>query len=669
MKHIARNLIILGIFFLSIAFTMKASDSIPLPKVYTVGLPNVPGFMGLNEDNKPEGFPIELFMYMAEQNNIKYRWVVGSWSELYAMIQKGTLDVLPGTQLSDERKEFLDFLNASIYTMWSELYVLERASFKNIYKLKGQKIGMVNGDNNGIGFDKYIRDFEIDFEKVYYQSHGELFEGLRKHEIFAAAGPSANMMENHIDNIRSTGIFYNPTSSNYAFPKGTNIELQEILNQCLDSLKNQTGSFYFKLYHHYGLASISQSAAKIPRWIIIGLYLIVPFIFIIIVFIIILRIQVRRKTVQLKHRESNLKERAIYLQEAMKVGEMGTWVILANSKHFVWSREIYNLMGMKHRNRVSLMETLRIIHPEDRKKALDTFRNSKQNMKGFDMEIRLRKPDRSYIHSKQIGVLIRGDEHSADRVLGIMHDISAQKLYENELVEAKLKAEESEQLKTAFLANMSHEIRTPLNAIIGFTELMATTKQSETNKQRYSQIILNQNKLLLKLINDIIDIAKLESGSTKLNHTKEIAVRPFMEEIYAGFTDYNKKLDFKLQLNGNPDCTILTDSVRLNQILNNLITNALKYTEEGSVELGFHLMKKSDEIIFYVKDTGMGIPEKMHDSIFERFHQVDAMQQGAGLGLPISKSLAQLLGGRIEIKSEVGQGSEFCLILPISRSF
>lgn len=239
-------------------------------------------------------------------------------------------------------------------------------------------------------------------------------------------------------------------------------------------------------------------------------------------------------------------------------------------------------------------------------------------------------------------------------------DVTKQKLAENELRLAKEKAEESDHLKSAFLANMSHEIRTPLNAIVGFSGLLAMTEESE-EREEYINIINNNNELLLQLINDILDLSKIEANTLEFVYS-DIDINQLLCDIEQ--TSRLKAAD-GVQVSfveKMPHCIIRTDKNRLSQVITNFINNAIKFTKEGSIRFGYK--HKENQLIFYVSDTGCGIDKKIKDSVFQRFVKLDSFAQGTGLGLSISQMIVQKLGGEIGVESEIGQGSTFWFTLP-----
>jgi len=259
----------------------------------------------------------------------------------------------------------------------------------------------------------------------------------------------------------------------------------------------------------------------------------------------------------------------------------------------------------------------------------------------------------------------------------IFRDITKIKEAEDKLKNAVQKAEEADTLKSMFLANMSHEIRTPMNAIIGFSEILSDQDLTKRERQEFINYITQGSNTLMDLIEDIIDITKIEAGQIKINFASS-DVNELMDELYATFLkmkNKNGKQAIELRLNKphvEEGFAITTDPSRIRQILSNLIGNALKFTDEGYIEFGFNLIDQN-QIVFYVKDTGIGIPKDKQDLIFERFGQIEDSagreKKGTGLGLSISQKLSGLLGGSLKVESEVGVGTTFYLNMPIDRDY
>ena len=230
-----------------------------------------------------------------------------------------------------------------------------------------------------------------------------------------------------------------------------------------------------------------------------------------------------------------------------------------------------------------------------------------------------------------------------------------------ELLKAKEAAEISNHLKSAFLANMSHEIRTPLNAIVGFSNVLAYT-EDENERQEYIKIIENNNTLLLQLIGDILDLSKIEAGVFEFVYSKVNLNVLLMEVIRAARLRLKNDSVVVEFVECLPECVICSDVNRLMQVMNNLITNAIKFTAKGSIRVGYRL-REDESLYFYVSDTGCGIPADKLKEVFGRFVKLNSFQQGTGLGLSICESIVTRLGGQIGVMSEVGQGSTFWFTL------
>ncbi len=302
------------------------------------------------------------------------------------------------------------------------------------------------------------------------------------------------------------------------------------------------------------------------------------------------------------------------------------------------------------------------IHKEDRERVKRAYKDLIEGRTN-----KVREEYRVVSHEKsgyrmdwveaQAAVEKRDENGKPLTLVGSSQVITQRKKMEQELVDARDKAEESNRLKSAFLANMSHEIRTPLNAIVGFASMLNLTEEIE-EREEYVKIIENNNELLLQLIGDILDLSKIEAGTLEFVEAP-VDINDLLEETTMSLQlraeTKGLKVEFKDRL---PECTILTDRNRLNQVLINLITNSIKFTETGGITVGYSL-QEDGLLRFYVTDTGCGIaPEKQAD-IFSRFVKLNSFAQGTGLGLSICKTIVNRMGGEIGVVSEPGKGSTF----------
>lgn len=267
--------------------------------------------------------------------------------------------------------------------------------------------------------------------------------------------------------------------------------------------------------------------------------------------------------------------------------------------------------------------------------------------------------------------------HGKDLLYSIVHDITELTKTQKELLIAKEKAEESDKLKSAFLANMSHEIRTPMNAILGFSSLLVNPDNSSEKTNQFIDIINNSGIQLMCIINDIIDISKIESNQLSITFSS-ISVNKTLENIFkvlqkSSIDKGKENINMHLHLPANnKDYQIVTDEVRFIQIYNNLLSNAIKFTPSGSITIGYQEIHKSNQsyLEFYVKDTGYGIPKSKFEHIYERFVQISEnnYREGNGLGLSITKGLVLLLGGTIRLESQLNVGSTFFFTLPLQET-
>lgn len=259
-------------------------------------------------------------------------------------------------------------------------------------------------------------------------------------------------------------------------------------------------------------------------------------------------------------------------------------------------------------------------------------------------------------------IRVDGDELSSPIIVSIEWDITELEMIKRELQSSKEKAEMSDSLKSAFLANMSHEIRTPLNAIVGFSNILAETDVLE-EKQEYAEIIENNNALLLQLINDILDLSKIEAGTLEFVYS-DVDVNTLLSDLERSMSkrvvNENVRLMFERK---EKDCYVSIAKNRLMQVIINLLTNAIKFTDQGSISYGYSCLNKK-MLRFYVSDTGRGISVEQQEAIFDRFVKLDSFAQGTGLGLSICRMIVDHLGGEMGVESEIGKGSTFWFTFP-----
>ena len=345
------------------------------------------------------------------------------------------------------------------------------------------------------------------------------------------------------------------------------------------------------------------------------------------------------------------------LSLALNAGKLSSWNY--NIKEGLFYKFDVHIENIEKRSLKSIYES---IHPDDRNKFMALLEAVAHKQKLPENRIILRVLENNatdYSYSSFTYSAVEDEAGNIVVITFIQRDITEDIIYQQNLITAKNKAEEADKLKSTFLANMSHEIRTPLNAIVGFSELLTETDDTE-EKFEYKQLIETNSEILLKLIGDILDLSKIEVGSIDINRQK-LNVCQLCDELYRSFQQRikNPKVTLKL-INPYTKCIANFDKYRFMQIFTNFATNAIKYTPQGEIVMGYECMP--GQVRIYVKDSGIGIPEEKKHRIFSRFEKLDTFAQGTGLGLSICKAIADATGGEVGFKSKANVGSEFWYI-------
>ena len=376
--------------------------------------------------------------------------------------------------------------------------------------------------------------------------------------------------------------------------------------------------------------------------------------------------------VVVKRTEKFLADNVVRLSLMLEAGNVFPWFADIVSGKIEIGDELFKAYGVDrkefHDDFFRMTTFVASIYPDDRGifEAIYNSLLAGESCK-IDLELRLDLLNTGVYKWVDLkGVAQEFDERGkVTKVLGFIADIQKRRDDEQALIEAKQRAEESDCLKSAFLANVSHEIRTPLNAIVGFSEVIAHT-ESECEREEYLDIVKANSNLLLHLINDILDLSRIESGKMEFID-ENIQMDELCEELRQ-MHQMRIKNDVKIIFERPAaSLTIVSDSHRLRQLYSNLISNAIKYTEKGAITFGYKL--KGDMMEGYVRDSGSGIPAEKLNNVFGRFEKLDLLKQGFGLGLSICKSILDKMGGEIWVESELGVGSCFYFLIPCNGTF
>ncbi len=362
------------------------------------------------------------------------------------------------------------------------------------------------------------------------------------------------------------------------------------------------------------------------------------------------------------------------LEQAQKIASLGSWEWDIVNKKLYCSDEIFKILEVNKDEtwENSLSWLANFIAPHEKSKIYKGFLASINTGLKYEIDfpVNAMNGERKIVHSQSM--VFNDVSGKPLSLMGTWIDISDRIRFEKMLKEAKSRAEESDKLKSAFLANMSHEIRTPMNAVLGFANLLKREHIDEKTRYEYIDHIVQSGEGLIKLINDIVDISKIESNQLKIDKGP-VRINEVLEQIYNRYEELlllknnpGIKLVYEAAM-PDPDFTIITDPYRLQQILSNLLNNAIKFTPQGEIKFGYNIVKS--ELLFFVQDDGIGIPDDKKEEIFKRFGKLEDPERmnksGTGLGLSIAKSLLELLGGRIWLDKNEEKGARFCFSLPL----
>jgi PAS domain S-box-containing protein len=374
----------------------------------------------------------------------------------------------------------------------------------------------------------------------------------------------------------------------------------------------------------------------------------------------------------LKARESAVKSELLY--RGIVDNLMGGYYRAdAEGKLIIASSSAENIIGFALKDFLGKPITSFYVNPAERDSFIEQI---KKDGKVYKFAAEFITKNRGNIIIETNAKIIYNDKGEYNGVEGIFYDITEdlalKKKWERELIAAKEKAEEGDQLKTKFLQNMSHEIRTPLNAILGFSSFIEDPELSAEERELYSDIIQKSGNQLLQIVDEIMEMSILESKNVSLAE-EPICINTLLLDLYQMFEMKAKEKNLRFNLNktlNDKQSTLITDKAKLTKILRNLLENAIKYTDSGFVEYGY--LQEGDKITFYVKDSGIGILPENQKKVFDRFIQesdnLADIKGGLGLGLSITKENVTLLGGEISLKSQLGEGTEFYVTFPYRKS-
>lgn len=694
----------IALIVLSLGATVVLADN----RVVRVGVYENAPKVFIESSGKPAGIFIDVIEQIAKSEGWRLEYVSGTWTQGLDRLEKGEIDLMPDVAYTAEREKKYAFHKVPVLSSWYQIYAPKGGNIHSLLDLKGKRILVLDRSVQQQAFAELSRGFGLNVSLIAVPDYKTMFEEV-------AAGRADAAITNRFYGMRhakqyglvDTAVVFEPSDLFFAAPRKASPRLLDAIDRHLSAMKIEPQSEYFASLKRW---TSEEVQFKVPIWLQMTALVAAVILILSLAGSVVLKRQVNERTRELRQinqemeqrivdrteklEETNKKlsqeieertktEKALAKSEAMyrdlvesansailrwtAAGEI-TFINKFAQQFFEFSAE--EILGK------NIMGTI-VPEVETSGRVLSSMvKDVVQNPGAYEGHVNenIRK------NGERVWVAwtnkpLMDESGRMVEILSIGTDITKlveaqSKLRETigELDRAKERAESADRLKSAFLATMSHELRTPLNSIIGFTGILLQRLGGPLNEEQDKQLkmVYNSAKHLLELINDVLDISKIEAN--QLN----VFMEPFdlsesIDKVIKSSHPLADKKGIELTASVDPDIRLITsDRRRVEQILLNLISNAVKFTEQGFVRL--HGEKRGGRIVLSVQDSGIGIKEEDRGLLFNAFQQIESgitrKYDGTGLGLSICKKLAHLLGGEIEVASEWGKGSTFSFILP-----
>ncbi len=627
------------------------------------------------ESGKPAGIFIEIIEHIAKIEGWTLRYVPGTFGEGLDRLAKGEIDLMPDVAYSAEREGVYSFHKVPVLTSWFQVFAPTGSGIRSIVDLNGKRILVLDRSVQHTAFIRLSTAFGVRSDIITVPDYKTMFEAVAKGEADAAVTNTYYGIRHAKKyGLEDTAVVFEPSELFFAAQENAPRQVLDRIDKHLFALKKDHQSMYYASLKRW---TSEDLRFKLPAWLqimglMVGLALVMS-----VAGGFVLKHQVNVRTRELKQinqeMECRIAERTAELaavnDEQRTVFESaGAGIVFLRDRVIVrCNRKAEEIGGWAPGELIG--KSTRIWYPDDesyvtgRKKVYaqlatgETYRQEHQvvrkNGSVFWARLSLRAVDKD--------APIKG-------AVAIVEDITAEHDAAEKLVNAMEAAQAADRIKSAFLATMSHELRTPLNSIIGFTGILLQGLAGPLNQEQQKQLTMVQSssRHLLALINDVLDISKIEAGELVL-FPEPFTLRQFLEKTVKMISPLAKKKGIDLRLDiSDAVGTITTDQRRLEQVVLNLLNNAVKFTEKGHVSISCRM--ENDHYLLSFSDSGVGMrPEDVPD-IFQPFRQIDSgltrKHEGTGLGLSICRKIIDMMGGSISVESRWGEGSTFTVRLP-----
>jgi len=741
--------------FLAMCGAVYGTEGLKLPDSLKIGVYNNPPKLTISPDGTVSGFHISLLDAILEGTGIRKEYVVDTWDDIVAKLERGEIDMLLDMAYSEERSHNFDFTSVSVITNWGVVYASQLSSINSITDLDGTRVAVMKDSiyaSGEQGVKKLAQEFGITIDILELESQEECFAAIRNGMADAAVVNRLFGLMNEVGgNPHRTSISFSPSQIRYAFPKGAayNQALITLIDTRLSALISTPNSAYHQAFDTFLKPQISKEAetqALIGRLSLVGIGLL----FLILVVIYVMKIG-RRDKIQIEQFYSNLQSMgdiresivdsslAAYSIFALPLGFLALhYAFTVGGDPFIWffvPAQIVPIFHVFFKKRVNLaLKTTGLMGFLLISGTVITLARGNSGI-GFSYFF-LAAILASILQGRRLGIatltlgllvtlltlvlsyigvlqpfstnpsfflsprswpfsvlsffmlffavlgginkfydsltkaVLNLEEGIAERTKDIKYinqelkkEISEHMATEDKLRAARQEAEEANRTKSSFFAGISHEIRTPLNAILGYSQILMRDRTLSQESLRQIETINTSGEHLLGLINEVLEMSRIEAGKIQLDIApcQPLVILDEIRSLFSGQAS-RKGLAFSITAHEDLPACVKTDRSKLKQILINLVGNAIKFTDSGSIEIyAARSAQAVDELEFSVRDTGKGIPATALPRLFQPFEQTKEgrSQGGTGLGLAICKTYCELLEGKIRVKSKPGKGSTF----------
>ncbi|MBU1565708.1 MAG: transporter substrate-binding domain-containing protein [Proteobacteria bacterium] len=633
------------------------------PKVFTT------------KDGKPAGIFIDILEHIAEQEGWRLRYVPGSWAEGLARLARGEIDLMPDVAFTAERAKIFAFHKEPVLSSWSQVYAKKGSGIRSILDLDGKKVAILKGSVQEETFVRLSESFNLQTEILAARDYAGAFAMVTIGDADAAISNSFfGFVHAKKYRLEDTAVVFNPSKLLFATPAGGSEEMLRTIDRYLVTLKRDRGSIYYTSLKRWMSEDVRF---KIPIWLKMVGGALLAFLVLNLVGSLILKYQVNLRTDELRRINQEMEQRIV--ERTAQLAEIN------KEQTSIFETASTGIVLMRHRTAVHCNRKFeeifgygpgemdgkptRLWYPDDEADAIGGDPVYAQMGRG---EIHRRtqqliRQDGTLFWAR-ISCRAFDKDAPLQGAVAIIEDITEEREAEERLRQALEKAQAADQIKSAFLATMSHELRTPLNSIIGFTGIMLQGLTGPLNPEQQKQMTMVQSssRHLLALINDVLDISKIEAGQLTLSpgpFDLRVSLQKSLK-LVAPLAE-KKGVGLAADLPDHP-LPIIADQRRIEQVVINVLNNAIKFTEAGQVRLSCR--DGGDTFVLSFADTGIGIREEDIERLFQPFHQVDTglarKREGTGLGLSICKKILDMMGGSIDVESRWGEGSIFIVRLP-----